>query len=198
MHGSMLVTAQRRILSEVPLDVASLKGELMAIQNMLPLAPGTRPEVLARCGNAMGGRRDDVMHYAGDHPPATPTIPHDSRKNTLARNSPEHVDAPVLEVGETVAERAYLVEELQLRKLRWLVVGPFGGHLIDCSRGTQGIRAFPLGALFPLWRRLGCTGVCRKVGLAGLCLRHVRVYLRCRGGCVTQQFLHDSQVRAAL
>ena len=146
----------------------------------------------------MGGRIDDVLHYAGDHPPATPTIPNDSRYNTLTGNSPEHVDPPVLEVGETVADRAYLVEEGQLRKFRGLIVGPYGGHLIDCSRGTQGIRAFPLGAGFPLWRRLGCTWVCRKVRLAGLCLRHVRVDLSRRGGCVTQQFLHDSQVRAAL
>ena len=72
----------------------------------------------------MGGRSDDVLHYAGDHPPATPTIPNESRYNTLTGNSPEHVDPPVLEVGETVADRAYLVEEGQLRKLRGLVVGP--------------------------------------------------------------------------
>ena len=170
----------------------------MAIRNMLPLAPGTRPEVLARRGNAMGRRRDDILHYARDHPLPTPTVSNDSRYNTLAGNSPEHVDSPVLEVGETVADRAYLVEEGQLSKFRGLIVGPYGGHLTDCSRGTQGIRAFPLGAGFPLWRRLGCTGVGRKVRLAGLRLRHVRVYLRGCGGCVTQQFLHDSQVRAAL
>ena len=164
----------------------------MAIRNMLPLAPGTRPEVLARRGNAMGRRRDDILHYARDHSLPTPTVSNDSRYNTLAGNSPEHVDSPVLEVGKTVAKRAYLVEEGQLGKFRGLIVGPYGTHLTDCSRGTQGIRAFPLGALFPLWRRLGCTGVGRKVRLAGLRLRHVRIDLSRRGGCVPEQFLHDS------
>ena len=147
-------TAQRRILSEVPLHVPTLEDELMAIRNMLPLAPGTRPEVLARRGNAMGRRRDDILHYARDHPLPTPTVSNDSRYNTLAGNSPEHVDSPVLEVGKTVAKRAYLVEEGQLSKFRGLIVGPYGGHLTDCSRGTQGIRAFPLVARFPLRRRI--------------------------------------------
>ena len=114
----------------------------MAIQNMLPLAPGTRPEVLARRRYAVRRSLDDIMHYARDHPLPTPSVPHDSRYNTLAGNSPEHVDSPVLKVGKTVAKRTYLVEEGQLSKFRGLIVGPYGGHLTDCSRGTQGIRAY--------------------------------------------------------
>ncbi len=109
----------------------------MAIQNMLPLAPGTRPEVLARRRYAVRRSLDDIMHYARDHPLPTSTVPHDSSNHTLARNPPEYVDSPVLEVGKTVAERAYLVEEGQIGKFRWLIVGPYGGHLIDCSRGTR-------------------------------------------------------------
>ena len=88
---------------------------------MLPLAPCTRPEVPARRGNAVDGSIYDLVHYARDHPPPSPAVPRDSRNYALARNPPEYVDPPFLEVGKTVAERAYLVEEGQLGQFR--VVG---------------------------------------------------------------------------
>ena len=115
---------QGLVIPEVPFNVPPLEDELMTIQNMLPLAPGAGPEVLARRGNPMGRRHDDLMHDAGNHPLPPPPIPHDPCDHMLTGNTPEHVDAPVLEVRETVPKRAYLVEKGQFREFRGLVVGP--------------------------------------------------------------------------
>ena len=90
---------------------------------MLPLAPGTRPEVLARRGNSVGRSLDYFMHQTRHHPLPSPPVPHDARNHALARNAPKHVDPPVLEVGKTVAKRAYLIKEGQIGKFKRLVVG---------------------------------------------------------------------------
>ena len=101
----------------------------MAIRNMLPLAPGTRPEVLARRGNSMRRSLHDLVHETRHHPLPPPPIPNDPRHHALPWNPPEHVDPPVLEVGKTIAKRAYLIKEGQIGKFKRLVVGLYGGHL---------------------------------------------------------------------
>ena len=100
----------------------------MAIRNMLPLATGARPEVLAGSLYAMRRSLNDLLHYAGDHPLSAPSVTHDPRNHALAWNSAEHVDPLVLEIREAVAKGAYLVEEGQLGKFRRLVIEPEGRH----------------------------------------------------------------------